>query len=131
MGLPYFIGLFAEALADSGRLDEARKTVEAALDLGRANGTYFQLADTLRIKACIRDRRGAAPEESLQILNKAAGVAGLQRSAIVGLRVAIEQARRLREGGQSASARELMMPHGELITRLGDVADARAAREVL
>ncbi len=130
MGLPYFIALFAEGLAQSGRLAEARKTVEAAIDLGRTNGTYFQLAETLRIKACIRDRRGAAPQESMQILNKAADIAGLQRSAIVGLRVAVEQARRLRQGGQSARAREIMMPHGELITRLGDAPDARAAREV-
>ena len=131
MGLPYFIGLYAEALADCGKLDEARKTVEAALDLGRANGTYFQLADILRIKACIRERRGAAPEEVVHILNKAADIAVVQRSAIGGLRVATELARRLRIKGHASRARELMMPHVELINRLGDAADARAAREIL
>src|SRR5439155_22679264 len=131
MGLPYFIGLYAEALADCGRLDEARKTVDAALDLSRANGTYFQLADILRIKACIRERRGAAPEEVLQILNKAADIAVVQRSAIGGLRVATELARRLRKGRHAARARELMAPHVDLINRLGNVADACAAREIL
>jgi pimeloyl-ACP methyl ester carboxylesterase/class 3 adenylate cyclase/tetratricopeptide (TPR) repeat protein len=131
MGLPYFIGLYAEALADCGSLDEARKTVEAALDLSRANGTYFQLADILRIKACIRERRGAAPEEVVQILNKAADIAVVQRSAIGGLRVATELARRLRKGRHGARARELMAPHVDLINRLGNVADACAAREIL
>src|SRR5439155_20614200 len=70
MGLPYFIALYAEALADCGRLDEAEKTVGAALDLGRSNGTYFQLADVLRIEACIRERRGTSAYEILRKLRK-------------------------------------------------------------
>jgi tetratricopeptide (TPR) repeat protein len=131
MGLPHFIGLYAEALAACDRLEAARKTIEAALELSRANGTYFQLADMLRIEACIRDRRGAAPQEIMHILNKAADIAVLQRSAIGGLRVATELARRLRTGGHAARARDLIKSHSALITRLGDNADAQAAREVL
>ncbi len=131
MGLPYFIGLYAEALAAADRLEAARKTIDAALELSRSSGTYFQLADMLRIEACIRDRRGAAPQEIMQILNKAADIAVLQRSAIGGLRVATELARRLRRGGHASRARDLIRSHNALITRLGDTADALAAREVL
>jgi hypothetical protein len=64
MGLPYLMGLYAEALGDSGRLDGARKSVEAAIDLGRYNGTYFQLAEVLRIEARIREKSGADPTRS-------------------------------------------------------------------
>ena len=41
MGLPYLIGLYAEALGDSGRLDDAGKSVEAALELGRSQRNLF------------------------------------------------------------------------------------------
>jgi tetratricopeptide (TPR) repeat protein len=131
MGLPYFIALYAEALATCDKLEAAKKTIEAALELSRANGTYLQLADMLRIEACIRDRRGAAPQEIMHILNKAADIAVLQHSAIGGLRVATEMARRLRVSGHAARAHDLIRSHSALITRLGDNADAHAAREVL
>ena len=131
MGLPYFIGLYAEALADCGRLDEAEKSVEAALDLGRSNGTYFQLAEVLRIEECIRERCGAGTDEVEQMLHKAANVAARQRSAIGRLRVAVELARRFRKRKEAAKARDLIASHIELIDRLGDSADARAARELL
>ena len=129
MGLPYLMGLYAEALGDSGRLDGARKSVEAALELGRHNGTYFQLAEVLRIEARIRERGGGGPDEIDQLLQKAANVATLQRSAIGGLRVAVELAHRLRMRGEPDKARELIATHGELVDKLGDSEDARAARE--
>ncbi len=129
MGLPYLIGLYAEALGDSGRLDDARKSVEAALDLGRHNGTYFQLAEVLRIEARIRERNGGDSDEIELMLQRAANVATVQHSAIGGLRVAVELAQRLRKRGDPDKARELVAPHGELVDKLGDSEDARAARE--
>ena len=101
MGLPYFIGLYAEALADSGRVNEAEKSVAAALDLGRHNGTYFQLAEVLRIEACIRESSGGSPDEIEQMLHKAESIATLQHSATGRLRVALELARRLRKQGNA------------------------------
>ncbi|RWE60805.1 alpha/beta fold hydrolase [Mesorhizobium sp.] len=129
MGLPYLIGLYAEALGDSGRLDSARKSVEAALELGRYNGTYFQLAEVLRIEACIREKSGGGPDEIEKMLHKAANVATLQRSAIGQLRIAVELARCLRSLGDVEKAREFIAPHGELVGKLDDSQDARAARE--
>ncbi|TIN48021.1 MAG: hypothetical protein E5Y32_05875 [Mesorhizobium sp.] len=129
MGLPYLIGLYAEALGDSGRLDGARKSVEAALELGRYNGTYFQLAEVLRIEACIREKSGGGPDEIEKMLHKAANVATLQRSAIGQLRIAVELARCLRSLGDVEKAREFIAPHGELVGKLDDSQDARAARE--
>ena len=131
MGLPYLVGVYAEALGDSGRLDAAARSVEAALDLCRYNGTYFQHAEVLRIEACIRERRGGGSDEIEQMLHKAASVATLQRSAIGQLRIALELARRLQKRGDLAKARELLAPHAELVGRLGDNEDARAAREFL
>lgn len=129
MGLPYLMGLYAEALGDSGRLDSARKSVEAALELGRCNGTYFQLAEVLRIEAFIREKSGGGPDEIEQMLHKAANVATLQRSAIGQLRIAVELAGRLRRRGEVDEARELIAPHGELVGKLDDSQDGRAARE--
>ncbi|MER8874835.1 hypothetical protein NKI04_34380 [Mesorhizobium sp. M0814] len=129
MGLPYLMGLYAEALGDSGRLDGARKSVEADLELGRCNGTYFQLAEVLRIEAFIRENSGGGPDEIEQMLHKAANVATLQRSAIGQLRIAVELARGLRRRGEVDEARELIAPHGELVGKLGDSQDGRAASE--
>ena len=128
-GCPISSGVYAEALADSGRLDDAAKSVEAALDLGRYNGTYFQLAEVLRIEARIRESSGGGSDEIEQMLHKAANVATLQRSAIGRLRIAVELARRLQKRGDPDKARELVAPHAELVGRLGDSEDARAARD--
>ena len=129
MGLPFFIGLYAEALAVGGSLTDAEKSVGAALELGRHNGTYFQLAEILRIEARIRENSGGALDEIEQMLHKAANVAALQRSAIGCLRIAVELARCLRKRGNLERAREFIAPHAELIDKLGDSEDARAARE--
>jgi class 3 adenylate cyclase/tetratricopeptide (TPR) repeat protein len=131
MGLSYFMALHAEALAHCGRLDDAGKAVAAALDHGHANGTYFQLAEVLRIEACIRDRSGAEPEEFEQMLRKAADVADSQCSGLSQLRTAVELARLFRRRRQARKARDILASHSELIERLGDSRDARAARELL
>jgi hypothetical protein len=47
------------------------------------------------------------------------------------LRISIELARRLRERGDDQSARDWIAPHSDLIARLGDNTDGRAAREFL
>jgi tetratricopeptide (TPR) repeat protein len=131
MGLPYLMALFAEALADCGRLDEAFKTIDAALDLGRANGTYFQLSEVLRISAGIRERRGASRAEIESLLHQAADVAALQHSAIGQLRAKVELARRFRKHGDANKARELLASQLDLVGRLGDAPDARAVHQLL
>ena len=129
MGLPYLIGRYADALADSGRFDDAAKSIEAALNLGRYNGTYFQLAELLTIEARIRESSGGGSHEIEWMLHKAENIAALQRSAIGRLRVAVELARRFQKRGDAQRAHEVVMPHAELVGRLGDSADARAARD--
>ena len=131
MGLPYLMALFAEALADCERLDEAFKTIDAALDLGRANGTYFQLSEVLRISAGIRERRGAGRAEIESLLHQAADVAALQHSAIGQLRAKVELARRFRKHGDANKARELLASQLDLVGRLGDAPDARAVHQLL
>jgi hypothetical protein len=127
MGLPYLMGLYAEALGETGDLGDARKSIEAALELGRYNGTYFQLAELLRIEACIRDKDGGDGNEIEAMLSNAANVATLQGSAIGRLRVAVERARRHRKRGDPDKARRLVAPFGDLLGKLQDTADGRAA----
>jgi len=131
MGLPYFIGLYAESAALAGRLDEAEKSIAAALEIGRHNGSYFQLPEVLKIEAGIRSRRGISPVETEKILYRANDVAAAQHSVMGQLRISIELARRLRERGDGESARGLLAPHSDLIARLCDNNDGRAAREFL
>ena len=131
MGLPYLVGVYAEALGDSGRLDAAGKSVEAALDLGRYNGTYFQHAEVLRIEACIRERSRRRIRGDRADAAQGRQRRHLQRSAIGQLRIALELARRLQKRGNPAKARQLLAPHAELVAKLGDNEDARAAREFL
>src|SRR4051794_27638712 len=131
MGLPYFVALYAAGLADCDRLEEAEEAVRAALDHGCENGTYFQRAEILRIEACIRDRIGATPEELQKMLRNAEDVATSQCSAVSRLRAAIELARLFRKGRQARKARDILAAHTELIERLGNNRDARAARELL
>ena len=71
---------------------------------------------------------GGGPDEIEQMLHKAANVATLQRSAIGALRIAVELAHRLRKRGDLYKARELIAPLRELVDKLGDNEDARAAR---
>jgi pimeloyl-ACP methyl ester carboxylesterase/tetratricopeptide (TPR) repeat protein len=131
MGLSFLIALYAEALGDSGKLDSARKSIEAALDLGRSNGTYFQLPEIMRIEAGIFEKSGGGSDEVEQMLHKAAAVATLQRSAVGQLRIAIDLARHLRMRGSLENAHELIASHKELIAKLGDNEDARTAKEFL
>ena len=129
MGLPYFIGLYADALLDSGKLIAAEKSVEAALQLGRDNGTYFQLAEILRIEAKIRARGTASDEAVEKMLSKAQGVADIQNAAVSRLRIALELARCFRRRGDPGKARALIAPYSDLVEKLGDSRDAVAAHE--
>jgi hypothetical protein len=130
MGLPYLIGLYAEALCDSGRRDEARTTIEAALELGRYNGTYFQLSELLRIEALIHGRSSGPAGEIEQMLTKAAEVAALQHSAIGQLRVAIDLAKHLRKQGEGGRAREILARHTDLLRKLNGGGIARSTGAV-
>ena len=131
MGLPYFIALYAEALCGSGKSDAAIGSIASAIDLGRQNGTQFQLAEVLSIEAQIKERLGASPAHVEMWLRRAVQVAASQQSRIGELRVATELARRLRDRGGEIEAKEMMLSHSELVSQLGDGRDAVLAREFL
>jgi pimeloyl-ACP methyl ester carboxylesterase/class 3 adenylate cyclase/tetratricopeptide (TPR) repeat protein len=131
MGLPYVIALYAESLAESGRLDDAQSSIESAIDLGRQNGTRFQLAEVLRIEANIREELGASTAEVEARLRHAAEAAFSQHSRIGELRIATELARRLRDRGRELEASDLISAHAALIAQLRDSPHALAAREFL
>ncbi|MBS3647302.1 alpha/beta fold hydrolase [Pseudaminobacter sp. 19-2017] len=131
MGLPYVIALYAESLAESGRLDDAQSSIVTAIDLGRQNGTRFQLAEVLSIEARIREELGASTVEVETRLRRAADVAFSQHSRIGELRIATELARRLRDRGREYEASDLISRHAALIAQLRDSPHALAAREFL
>ena len=130
MGLPYLVGLYAEALGDSGRLDER---CASRLKLPSSSAATTEPTSSspkyLGSKPVSAKSSGGGPDEIEKMLHKAANVATLQRSAIGQLRIAVELARCLRSLGDVEKAREFIAPHGELVGKLDDSQDARAARE--
>jgi tetratricopeptide (TPR) repeat protein len=131
MGLPYFIGLHAEALWQVGRSEEARISVAEAIRLGQQNGTLLQFAELLGIEARIEGRLGAAPAEIEKKLRRARDMAQSQLSAMGELRLATELAGWLRRQGRDREARELIAPHAGLIGKLTGFRDGEAARDFL
>jgi pimeloyl-ACP methyl ester carboxylesterase/class 3 adenylate cyclase/tetratricopeptide (TPR) repeat protein len=131
MGLPYLIALYAEALSDVGRLEEAAGSVARAIDLSRQNGTQLQSGEMLAIETLIQEQLGAAPTDVETRLRRAAAIALSQGSKAGQLRIDIELARRLRTNGRDREAGKLISPHRDLIARLGSGRDAEAAREFI
>jgi pimeloyl-ACP methyl ester carboxylesterase/DNA-binding SARP family transcriptional activator/tetratricopeptide (TPR) repeat protein len=119
MGLPYFMALYAEALVALDRLDEAAGSIRAAIDLGRQNGTQFQLAEVLATEAIVKERMGASPADVEKSLRRAMQVATGQHSRTGELRAASELARFLRGRGREADASKLMAGFAALLKQLG------------
>lgn len=131
MGLPHSMALHAEALSAVGRTAAATRLVKAALDLGDGNGTFFQRGEILRIRALIGRAAGADPAETEAILARASAAADSQGTAVARLRIDLDLARLRMDSGDGEGARALLQRHAELVARLGDRPDARAARELL
>jgi predicted ATPase len=131
MGLPWFIGLHAEALLEASRIEEARDSVTTAIRLGRQNGTLLQFAEVLGVEARIDERLGAAPAVVEKKLRQAQAMARSQHSAMGELRLARELAGRLRRQDRLREAKDLLAPHADLIARLNGFQDGEAARDFL
>lgn len=127
---PYFVGALAAALAGSGQLDEAKRTIAEALDRARAQEEVWCLPELLRIEAsvlCLEGRRQAAEALLVKAIALAAetGALGWQ------LRAANDLARLWSAANQADRAREMLHPIYLQFTEGHDTGDLKLACRIL
>ena len=131
MGLPYLLGLLAEALAGADRRDAALRVLDQAIGSAMQNGTHFLLSEIVRIKGEVLAQakdRNATEIESL--LRSAVDIATEQNAPLPALRAATGLARFLTDQRRRPEARAVLEPHSALIASLAGTRDAVSAAEV-
>jgi predicted ATPase/DNA-binding winged helix-turn-helix (wHTH) protein len=107
--MPYYLSVLADALAHSGRLDEADTTIRLALDTAHANEERWCLPEVLRIQATIAVAQGKT-REAESLLVDAMAAAAETGALSWRLRAAIDLARLWRAGAQAGAARTMLAP---------------------
>ena len=145
-GTPFYRLLCAliasTALVASRRLDAAGGHVGAALTLVRESGESWCEAELHRLQAevCLASRmqHGATSRKRQTLaadaethLRRALDVARRQGAKLWALRAAVTLARLLAEGARAAEGRALLRTVCEELGEAGELADLRAARELL
>jgi len=106
--MPYYLSVLADALADSGRVDEAQTTIRMALEMAHAQEELWCLPEVLRIQAAIGQGLGKT-EEAEGLLVRAMAAAEETGGLSWRLRSAIDLARLWRAGGKNAEARAMLL----------------------
>jgi predicted ATPase len=91
--VPYFLGRLASAKLAVGAVDVAEATVDDALRVASASGEHLYDAELLRLRARIREARGAPEPDVVADLEEAVRVAVGQGSRVFALRGLIDLAR--------------------------------------
>ena len=120
----------AEALAMSGRWDEAITLIDDTIALVERNGDLFSMPDLLRIKGDFLAAT-AQPERAQTCFLEAIELAALQSAPSWQLRAATSLARLWSEQGRGAEARERLAAAYDQFAEGYDTADLRAARALL
>jgi predicted ATPase/DNA-binding winged helix-turn-helix (wHTH) protein len=125
-------GAFAEALAMSGRLDEALATIEEAITDIVDGDTSYDMPEILRLKGTLQARIGASNQAAAEeCFERSITVARRQGALSLELRTAMAIAEvRLRDG-RCIAAHDALAPVYARFTQGLDTVDLRAAREIL
>jgi predicted ATPase/DNA-binding winged helix-turn-helix (wHTH) protein len=127
-----FLGTLADGLRMHGQVDEALLTVNKAIGRAKDFGSTFDLAELLRIKAQILVAMPQQGRDSaMNCMTEALAVAKAQSALALELRLTIDLARLLAEGGQRDQARrDLVLVYGRF-TEGFETADLRTARKLI
>jgi predicted ATPase len=125
-------GDFAEALAMSGRLDEALATIEEAITDIVNGDTSYDMPEILRLKGTLQARTGASNQAAAEeCFERSINLARRQGALSLELRTAMAIAEvRLRDG-RCIAAHDALAPVYARFTQGLDTVDLRAARELL
>lgn len=91
--LPYFLGQLAAAKLVAGASDQAEELMREAIALADEHGEHIYDAELFRIRASIREARGASSDEITGDLRRAVRIAARQGARVFALRGLRELAR--------------------------------------
>jgi predicted ATPase len=130
---PLFLGLFAEALAKTGRLDEALAAINEGLTLAGSTGELYFEAELHRIKGELWLMRPntRAIAEAEACFHAALAIARRQEARSWELRSVTSLGRLLQTVGKPAEARALIEVACDWFTEGHETADVKAARILL
>ena len=128
-----FLSEYAHALSRVGRSEDARRTIDEALERSIRNEERWYLAELLRIKGEILLRQGGADasREAERHFLEALDRSRQQETAAWELRAATSLAKLHRQEGQVAEARSALAPVYARFEEGFDTADLNEARELL
>jgi predicted ATPase/DNA-binding winged helix-turn-helix (wHTH) protein len=127
-----FMGVLADGFRRRGQIEEALLTIDQAIGRATDRGSTFDMAELLRIKAQVLAAMSQHGRDSaMNCLTEAVAVAKAQSALALELRLTIDLARLLAEGGQHDRARQdLALVYGRF-TEGFETADLRAARQLM
>jgi predicted ATPase len=129
---PYFLTLFASALAKSGRIDEALDSLGEAQARIERTGERWWEAETHRLRGkLIRQRSHAGEGEAERCYRTALACARRQHAKSLELRTATDLAGLWAAQGRRAEARDLLAPVYGWFTEGFDTADLKDAKTML
>jgi DNA-binding winged helix-turn-helix (wHTH) protein/tetratricopeptide (TPR) repeat protein len=108
---PHWLALLAGVQARSGLIDEARRSIEAALEIRNRQGEGFYLAELYRLRGELRvldDRDDGSRSLADADFGQALEIADTQGARLLFLRAAISRARHWRRLGRHADVRALL-----------------------
>jgi predicted ATPase/DNA-binding winged helix-turn-helix (wHTH) protein len=107
--MPYYLSVLADALAHSGRVDEAETTIQTALDIAHSRNEIWCLPEVLRIKGTIATFQGKT-NDAEGLLIRAMALAEETSALSWRLRAAIDLAKLWRAGPKAGDARRVLLP---------------------
>ncbi len=135
MSYPEFKGALALALAGTGLLDEALRTLEDAMAVAREGEDEHQwcVPELLRIKGevLLANASAHAAPEAEDCFSQAAGMAREQDALFWELRIALSLARLRMIQGRDGEAKQILAPVYGRFTDGYETSDRRAARTML
>jgi predicted ATPase len=141
---PYYLALLAEAYGDAGQTESGLALLTEGLTEAHRHGECWQEAELHRLRGelLLRARANAARSDANgdvediapaaeQCFHQALATARRQEAKSLELRAAVNLARLWQQNGNSAEARDLLVPVYEWFTEGFHTADLRDARALL
>ena len=123
--------LEAKICLGHGRLEAARRTLDALQEVIEPRGHDFFLPELYRLRADLSLREGARDSTAEEYLEHAMALAQKQKARLAELRAATDLARLWRERGQRSDARALLVPLYGWFGEGAETFDLVRARSVL
>ena len=131
IAFPWWVGLFADALAKDGQVEEGLAAVQEGLEIVAGGDQTYAMAELLRLKGetLLMGGRDAGTAETC--FREAVATARRQEARSLELRAATSLARLWQRQGKTHKANDLLAPVYSWFTEGFDTADLRDAKALL